>query len=910
MVKNYKIFVAMAILLLTLQYLCVNFTPVASAQEVETVQQKGLAITSNVLGVDTSKCNVTVEDHPAAIDNAFLGLLPQESVIYNFSYGRNSQRILYSFVNNNLELLQVLDDSQQTTNLRTVPNATYFNTKGATRFLDNYYEYSGNTLYKTLKATLNGAEGYENQTVVLGNTKLELTSFSDGSTNFKWYYTANGASSPYTKFVALCFKNAQLTAFVDNWNIYNVGSTSVNLSKEKAIAIAIDTARAYADNMSLQTFGFKDQNINESSIQWASLILDTSINADLARGKDTLELYPDWRVGVQLDQWYGEMYGIEVDIWADTCQVRSVQTAYSALTPAENATLSKAEIDQTSSADPTLSTLIPVSVISLVMAGVILLWIMQKRSLHFNTSLKNPSRIVSIFLCTILLTSFFYIAIGTASATTRGAEVWGSTSAGAYDTNYPPQNNWRKSAGEISNQSYTATYIASYFSQNGYSGNSNINHQGTSSTTTQISSDIQSLVSSKDYLFVVDFDHGVGGYPGQAGLSAPSGETHYMFEDNTGTVIGTSSNHYTDWNHAIYDMQIYNWVTWGKVPFAFINTCLSADTTYFGQGLLSAQYPYPQRAIGMPYAWTHRIVESPYTSGFTINQDMSTNGYNYPDWASQVYIGFPYGSASLSQGIPFNGGGGNPYYYWVVSFFYNALCTSNTVNQALNTASLQFMGSNFGSCPLSTGFDANWWNFNATPGCTMAIYGNGNIRLQQYTEPSNVASIPSINGITSGGVNLSTGPFNAYATNPYGNDIQYRFNWGDGTNTTTGYYSDGQSVLGIYHTWTSTGTYSVTVQAKTATSDWSSCSSAIQVNVGSQGNWITFTAYDVFMSQISANVYINGNYAGTTPTSILVPYGASLTFDEYAYVPSLNEYEPLFCTSGDGTTYIDLYYYR
>lgn len=362
-------------------------------------------------------------------------------------------------------------------------------------------------------------------------------------------------------------------------------------------------------------------------------------------------------------------------------------------------------------------------------------------------------------LCILLLSSILFAGVGIASATPRGAAVWGSESSGAYDTNYPPQNNWRKSGPEINCQIYTAMWVSYRFSQGGYTGNpdvADIDHQGSYSNGGQICSDILNLQSNNDYIAVVDFDHGVGGYPGQAGAPAPQNEVHYMFEDNTGTVIGTYGSHYTDWSHGIYEMTIYPWVTQGKVAFAFINACLSADTTQFGQGMLPSQWPpYPARAVGMPFAWTYRLVEPRSMSGFNINDHISNDGYSNPDWAPQVYIGFPYRSASLSQNIP---QGGNPYYYWVIAFFYYALCTSETVNQALDSASWQFMGSSFGSSPLRTGFTAEWWNFPSQPGCTMAIYGNGNIRLQQFTAPSDVASTPSINGPTSGNSNNQIGP--------------------------------------------------------------------------------------------------------------------------------------------------------
>ena len=167
-------------------------------------------------------------------------------------------------------------------------------------------------------------------------------------------------------------------------------------------------------------------------------------------------------------------------------------------------------------------------------------------------------------------------------------------------------------------------------------------------------------------------------------------------------------------------MDIYPLIQPGnKIKFAFINTCLSADTTY-GQGELPPQFPYPGRGLGMPFAWTRRLV----------GPDMSSDGYNNPDYSGQVYIGFPYGSASLMQHIPYDYG--VQYRWWVNYFFYYALNFNMSVNDALNTVCQQYWGTTFGNSYLRAGFTAYWWNANpeTMPGSTMAVYGDGTIYLR------------------------------------------------------------------------------------------------------------------------------------------------------------------------------------
>jgi hypothetical protein len=331
-------------------------------------------------------------------------------------------------------------------------------------------------------------------------------------------------------------------------------------------------------------------------------------------------------------------------------------------------------------------------------------------------------------------------------------------------------------------------------------------------------------------------------------------------------------------------MNIYNYNSQpSKIIFAFISTCMSADTSY-GQGWLPPQPPYSGRARGLPFAFTHRLVaDKSTTPGFNIAQYISDDGYGDPDWAPQVYIGFPYGSASLYQGIPY--GEGNPYYYWVYSFFYHALSYDLTVNQALDSASWQFMGSNFGGSWLRTGFDAVWpfdkngdgiyeeWEKEHGAGSTMAIYGNGNIRLGYFTPPPDSASTPSVSGPTTGDIGVSY-EFSAFSTNPYGHDIKYRFDWGDGSPyTETGWYSDGATGYAS-HSWSTGGQKTVKVQARCPNSGWSSWSNPYTVQIGVIYYWLYVDAYcDYFGGVVDPYVWIDGNEIGQAPVYILVQEG-------------------------------------
>lgn len=887
--------------------------PCAHAEEM-TIQQKGLSILSNVVGLDLAKYEVSAKEYSPDTQASYLGVVSQNSVEYTLTSSENKFRLQYTFANENLQMIQVLED-EDTRNLAKPP--IRFNTLAAEKFLSRYQKYTADPLYGELKATLVNVDAGKNLTKTSGNIRLEVTVSDEGYTNFRWYYIANDAIAPYSKFVTLEFKDGFLKIFVNNWQLYNVGDTSINVSKDKALAIALETAKAHQWSVNLDADTLDTKNFNDSNLRWESLVFDHSLNIDKARNENLLTLYPVWRVGIALDKWYGYMYGIEVDIWADTGEVRSVQEAWSTLPPPENAPASNAS----NQASANLNMLIAIPAIA-VATGMTLLLVNRRKKMQSFTLLKRSGLKTGAILSCILISTMILLApVTTVNATTRGAAVWGSQSDGAINQD---GSHWRKSQNEIGNQTLVAIDIASYFQNyGGYTGNNGINHQGSrnpGSTAGQILGDIGTLQYANDYVAVVDFDHGVGGYP----INAPPGEEHYMFEDNTGTVIGTQASHTTDWNHGVYDMSIYQLTQQRKIIFSFISACQSADTTRLGQGLIDTQWVPNPRAIGMPFAFTHGryVVDKSETPSFTISQHMSNDGYDDPDWSPQVYIGFPYGSASLEQGIPFGGGGGNPYRWWVTSFFYNALYYDYSVNQALDSASAQFMGGSFRFSPLRTGFPAWWWNMGPpVPACTLAVYGNGNIHLKQFTSPVDLASVPSVGGPTVGGTGVSY-QFSAFSTDPYGHNVKYRFDWGDGSPLTeTGWYSDGATAYAS-HSWGSGGLYSVRVQAQCPNSGWSSWSNLYYVNIGYLTSQLTTYAYNQYGNPGYVPLYIDGAYVGTTGYAYSVLLGSRQiyvesplydgyyyhVFDHYVYDGIGYAYNPLaVLVTGDKTC--TAYYY-
>jgi len=717
---------------------------VPNVHATETIlEEKGLSILRNVVGLDLTKYTVVTKEYPQDPQPSYLNVIPQETLAYDLTSDNSKLKALYTFANGNLRMIHVLENEGQPSVTKTISANSI---EMAKNFLDNYQAYTANSLFGELESTLNNLDVGKNYTIASQNIVLEA-SVINGDTAFKWYYAANGAIAPYSKSIALGFKDGFLTAFVDDWQFYNVGSVTINLSKEEASSIALNTAKTFAYNKNLTSYGFEAKNINESNVRWTSLIFDGSLDANKARSEDPLELYPVWRVGIAYDKWYGQIYGIQVDIWADTREVRAVHEAWSTLPPPEEVPTANmttgVQTSQTFNVDssnpltnqgplatpetaPDFITWPAFSLIAIVFTGIALISVVKKKS-RLNMLKPRFSKTCGILLCFLLMAMILLASFATVGAEIQqGVAVsFASRSTGAYDPNFHPNDyNWRKSLVERGLQGtvcYNITHndfpYAGYYSFN------------SASDKAQILYTLSDLHNTYNPIAVVDFDHGLG----RDDYSLAPGEFHYMFEDDVGTGLGPIDHKTWEPDNGVFDMDIYPRVNGGQVIFAFINTCYSANLTLITDKTIPWQGNGTYGALGLPYALTHRIVKYLYSPGFNTKDDISENGFLLPDGGHQVYIGFADGSASLEQPIPYPNGT-KQYYQWVNDFFYFATHYDISVNDALDHASWSMWQCPFGQSPLWTGFTPYWWNFEGNwPIGTMAVYGNGNVHLKLYS---------------------------------------------------------------------------------------------------------------------------------------------------------------------------------
>ncbi|MEM3377545.1 MAG: hypothetical protein QXV09_02765 [Candidatus Bathyarchaeia archaeon] len=419
-----------------------------------------------------------------------------------------------------------------------------------------------------------------NVTRVSGDRRLEV-SVDGGYVTFKWTYVSDGVLAP-SKFVAMGFKDGRLTAFVDNWQIHAVGGTSIGVSEKEASEIALSVARDHSWSLPVDA-----ETLENLRVSWAELIFDHSVGADCARGEDVLAVYPVWRVGVSLDKWYGYMYGIEVDVWADTGLVRRVREAWSTLPPLEGVAtadlsgfvVSGVSLSEAAAYDGLLAQSFGVYDVGSDVAASCWVAFSVLFAVGFvavpvlvdGGKARRGVKVAVVVLCFVMLLVVFSQGVLVSASPSRAAVVWGSESTGAYNSSLG--FSWRKHPYEVMYQRYISGNIANYFGSNGYSA---FNMQGNpGSVKSSVLSTLQSLTSNYDNVAVIVFDHGVG----TINYSKALGEFHFMFEDNVGTRVGSLPPGDLQADNGVYDMDIQPLTTSRKIIFTFISTCLSANLT-------------------------------------------------------------------------------------------------------------------------------------------------------------------------------------------------------------------------------------------------------------------------------------------------------------------------------------------
>ncbi|MCL6579254.1 MAG: PKD domain-containing protein [Candidatus Bathyarchaeota archaeon] len=141
-------------------------------------------------------------------------------------------------------------------------------------------------------------------------------------------------------------------------------------------------------------------------------------------------------------------------------------------------------------------------------------------------------------------------------------------------------------------------------------------------------------------------------------------------------------------------------------------------------------------------------------------------------------------------------------------------------------------------------------------------YAQGDLAKQTYLDrrppPSDPPHTPTTSGSTQGVVVYTPYTYYANATDPNGDNVQYKFVWGDGTLNVTGWYASNTNVS-MQHTWTRPGLYNVSVRARDVYEAFSNWSSPLTVNITQNDAGKGQDAGDVWLDALSINP---GSYTG------------------------------------------------
>jgi DNA-binding transcriptional ArsR family regulator len=181
--------------------------------------------------------------------------------------------------------------------------------------LERYQTYSGASYLETMKNMLETVDEIRNFETTSGNVKL-MISTEVNDVKIQFVYTSDNVDFQAKK-VELIFDNyGFLQSLSDDWTLYKVGSTEVNISKEEAINIAID----YAKNYSWTANGEVINNFTLAEETAAAELWPHSREEPLA-------LIPYWYVTIDLDRVYPDrVETLAVGLWADTGEVSICQT--------------------------------------------------------------------------------------------------------------------------------------------------------------------------------------------------------------------------------------------------------------------------------------------------------------------------------------------------------------------------------------------------------------------------------------------------------------------------------------------------------------------------------------------------------------------------------------------------------
>ncbi|MEM2968268.1 MAG: hypothetical protein QXJ76_03040 [Candidatus Bathyarchaeia archaeon] len=274
---------------------------------------KAIDFIKNVLPIDSSKYNITLRNYgaPELPDIGYYKQSPIEQEIFTYSLKSKDSAldVICAFSNKILTIgsMYVVEGS-------VISDRQYSNLLDAAKdFLKKYQAYSKLDSTEMINM-LSNVDPSKNATVTSGVLKLTVTHqdlsgtwFGD-TVDFRWVQTFNGCD--YLA-VDLAFRDGVFSNIIDHRQLYSIGNTAVNISKEQAVKIAMEYVKNYSYEIA-EGVWISDFNVTEE--RTVANLVPTVREANV--------LYPYWSITLYLNQTYpGSVTSLLLGIWADSGEV-------------------------------------------------------------------------------------------------------------------------------------------------------------------------------------------------------------------------------------------------------------------------------------------------------------------------------------------------------------------------------------------------------------------------------------------------------------------------------------------------------------------------------------------------------------------------------------------------------------
>lgn len=303
--------VVIVVLALTLFWAIPYINSSSSAEK--SVQDKAILALKDIVGLDLTKYNVSLSTH-------IIGLSPYngsrvEDVTCNIQSNQSGNFLLARFVNGTLTSIDLTSLNRSYTNQ--LPTDPIKSSKVLLARLQEYY--SNPAYFKPMIDTLGSQTNLNTFNQTVGNMKSQAVSHTEfiqvnqtlntstyTSVSFMYVF-GDVLDSP--KSIVFSFRDGYLVSIGNSWELYQIGSQTINVSREQAI----NTAMEQGNNATTNGLKLRNQDIR----------------ADLSlREREPFVLYPFWFVDLPLasqsqpssnDQTFVHAFTEwQVGIWADT----------------------------------------------------------------------------------------------------------------------------------------------------------------------------------------------------------------------------------------------------------------------------------------------------------------------------------------------------------------------------------------------------------------------------------------------------------------------------------------------------------------------------------------------------------------------------------------------------------------